>query len=332
MGTIKAAITGIGAYYPDYILNNEEISRMVDTTDEWITTRVGIKERHILKDKDKGSAFMGAEAVKDLIKKTGLNPDDIEMVICSTVTPDMHFPANANIISDMAGLRNAFGFDVNAGCSGFIFGLTVATQFIENGRYKKVLFVSAEKMSAITDYTDRKTCPLFGDAATAVLLEPTTENVGVMDHILHSDGSGRTMLKMIAGGSLNPPSVETVERHEHFVYQEGQAVFKHAVANMADVSAEIMEKNNLQPEDVAWLVPHQANLRIIDATARRMGIDDSKVMINIQRFGNTTSATIPLCLYEWEDKLKKGDNLILSAFGAGFTWGSIYLKWAYDKK
>lgn len=327
-----AIIAGIGAYCPDYRLNNDELSKMVDTSDEWIMSRVGIKERRILKDTDKGSAYLGAKAVEELLKKTGTKPEEVDLVICATVTPDMHFPANANIIADMVGIKNAFGFDLNAGCSGFIFGLTTATQYVESGRYKKVVFVGAEKMSVITDYSDRNTCPLFGDAAAAVLLEPTDEDLGVMDHILRSDGSGRAYLHMKSGGSLNPPSFETVIKKEHYIYQEGQTVFKNAVSNMADVSAEIMKKNNLTSDDVAWLVPHQANMRIIDATARRMGVDNSKVMINIQKYGNTTSATIPLCLYEWEDQLKKGDNIILAAFGAGFTWGAIYLKWAYDKK
>lgn len=328
----RAIITGVGAYCPDYILNNEEISRMVDTSDEWIMTRVGIKERHILKDPTKGSAWMGAKAVEELFKKTGTKPEEVDLLICATVTPDMHFPANAQIIEDMVGVKNAFGFDLNAGCSGFIFGLVTATQYVESGRYRKVVFVGCEKMSVITDYTDRKTCPLFGDAAAAVLLEPTTEELGVMDHILKSDGAGRFHLYMKAGGSLNPPSIETVTNREHFIYQDGQYVFKHAVTKMADTAAEIMKKNNLSPEDIAWLVPHQANLRIISATGERMGLDPSKVMVNIQKYGNTTSATIPLCLYEWEDQLHKGDNLILAAFGAGFTWGAVWLKWAYDTK
>lgn len=327
----KAIITGVGAYYPDYVLNNDELSRMVDTTDEWIMTRVGIKERRILKDKDKGSAWLGARAVENLLEKTNTKPEEVDLLICATVTPDMHFPANAQVIADMVGIKNAFGFDLNAGCSGFIFGLVTATQYVESGRYKKVVFVGAEKMSVITDYTDRKTCPLFGDASAAVLLEPTYEDLGVMDHILRSDGIGRDHLFMKSGGSLNPPSIETVTNREHFIYQDGQYVFKHAVSKMADVSVEIMEKNHLSADDVAYLVPHQANLRIIDATARRMGVDESKVMINIQKYGNTTSATIPLCLYEWEDRLHKGDNLILAAFGAGFTWGAVWLKWAYDK-
>ncbi len=332
MNRPRAIITGVGAYYPDYILNNEELSRMVDTSDEWIMTRVGIKERRILKDPTKGSAWMGAQAVTRLLERTGTKPEEVDLLICATVTPDMHFPANAQIISDMVGIKYAFGFDLNAGCSGFLFGLVTATQYVESGRYKKVVFVGCEKMSVITDYTDRKTCPLFGDAAAAVLLEPTEENLGVMDHILRSDGMGRSHLYMKAGGSLNPPSIETVTNREHYIYQDGQFVFKHAVTKMADTAAEIMEKNGLKPEDVAWLVPHQANLRIIDATGRRMGLEPEKVMVNIQKYGNTTSATIPLCLYEWENQLHKGDNLILAAFGAGFTWGAVWLKWAYDPK
>lgn len=332
MNRPRAIITGVGAYYPDYILNNEELSRMVDTSDEWIMTRVGIKERHILKDPTKGSAWMGAQAVNQLLEKTGTKPEEVDLLICATVTPDMHFPANAQVISDMVGIKNAFGFDLNAGCSGFLFGLVTATQYVESGRYKKVVFVGCEKMSVITDYTDRKTCPLFGDAAAAVLLEPTEEELGVMDHILRSDGMGRDHLYMKAGGSLNPPSIETVTNREHYIYQDGPFVFKHAVTNMADTAAEIMEKNGLKPEDIAWLVPHQANLRIIDATGRRMGLNPEKVMVNIQKYGNTTSATIPLCLYEWENQLHKGDNLILAAFGAGFTWGAVWLKWAYDPK
>lgn len=332
MNRLRTIITGVGAYYPDYILNNDELSRMVETSDEWIMTRVGIKERRILKDPTKGSAYLGAKAVEDLLKKTGTHPDEVDLLICATVTPDMHFPANAQVIADMVGIKNAFGFDLNAGCSGFIFGLVTAAQYVQSGRYRKVVFVGAEKMSVITDYTDRKTCPLFGDASAAVLLEPTEEEFGLMDYILRSDGMGRNHLYMKAGGSLNPPSIETVTNREHFIYQDGQFVFKHAVTKMADTAAEIMEKNDLEAEDIAWLVPHQANLRIIAATGERMGIDPSKVMINIQKFGNTTSATIPLCLYEWEKKLHKGDNLILAAFGAGFTWGAVYLKWAYDTK
>ena len=332
MDNLKAVITGVGAYYPEYILTNEELSHMVDTTDEWIMTRVGIKERRILREEGKASAFLGARAVEDLLHKTGTRPEEVDLLICCTVTPDMHFPANGNIISGMVGIKNAFSFDLNAGCSGFLYGLITATQFVENGRYKKVVLVGAEKMSAITDYTDRTTCPLFGDAASAVLLEPSREEIGVMDHIARVDGSGAQHLLMKAGGSLKPPTFETVAAREHFIYQEGQVVFKHAVSNMADVSVEIMKRNNLSADDVAWLVPHQANMRIISATGERMGLPASKVMVNIQRYGNTTSATIPLCLYEWEEQLKKGDNLILAAFGAGLTWGAIYLKWGYNTR
>lgn len=333
MNKLRAVIAGVGAYYPDYILNNEELSQMVDTSDEWIMTRIGIKERRILKDSTKGSAWMGAKAVENLLEKTGTKPEEVDLLICATVTPDMHFPANAQIIADLVGIKNAFGFDLNAGCSGFIYGLTTATQYVENGRYKKVVFVGCEKMSVITDYTDRTTCPIFGDAAAAVLLEPTEEEgVGVMDHILRSDGMGRDHLYMKAGGSLCPPSAQTVANREHYLYQDGKFVFKHAVTKMADTALEIMQKNNLAADDIAWLVPHQANLRIISATGERMGIDPSKVMINIHKYGNTTSATIPLCLFEWEKQLRKGDNLILAAFGAGFTWGAVWLKWGYDTK
>jgi 3-oxoacyl-[acyl-carrier-protein] synthase-3 len=330
MTKIRAAITGVAGYVPPYILNNEELSRMVDTTDEWIMTRIGIKERHILKEPGKGSSDMGAEAVKLLLAKTKTSPDDIDMLICPTVTPDHAFPATANIISHKTGINNAFSFDINAACSGFLYALQVASQFIETGYRKKVIVVGAEKMSAITDYTDRTTCPLFGDAAAAVLLEPTTEEVGIMDTILRTDGVGLTHLHMKAGGSVKPASHETVDAREHYIYQEGQAVFKWAVSKMADVSVEMMEKHNLTPDDLAWLVPHQANLRIIDATGNRMGLPPEKVMVNIEKYGNTTSATIPLCLWELENKLHKGDNLILAAFGGGFTWGSLWLKWAYN--
>jgi len=302
---------------------------MVDTTDEWIMQRVGIKERRILKN-GKGSSYLGEQAVKGLLKKTGTSPDEIDLLICSTVTPDMAFPATANIISDLAGIKNAFSYDLNAACSGFLYALQTAATFVESGRYKKVIVVGADKMSSITDYTDRKSCPLFGDGAGAVLLEPTVEDFGVMDHIFHVDGSGGKYLHMKAGGSAKPPSHATIDAREHFIYQEGQAVFKFAVSNMADVAAEIMEKNNLKPDDVAYLVPHQANLRIIDATGRRMGISSEKVLVNIERYGNTTTATIPLCMWDYEKRLKKGDNIILAAFGGGFTWGSIWLRWAYD--
>ncbi len=330
MSKIKAAITGVGSYIPEYILDNHELSKIVDTTDEWIMTRVGIRERRILKEKGKGSSFMGSRAVKQLLEKTKTAPDEVDLLICATVTPDMPFPATANIIADKVGIKNGFHFDINAGCSGFVYSLITAAKFIESGQYKKVIVVGAEKMSSITNYEDRTTCALFGDAAAAVMLEPTTEDLGIMDYIARSDGMGRKHLHMKAGGSCIPASHHSVDERQHFIYQEGQVVFKHAVSNMADVSVEIMERNNLTADKLAWLVPHQANLRIIDATAKRMGLDPSKVMINIERYGNTTSATIPLCLWEWENQLKKGDNIILSAFGAGFTWGTIYLKWAYN--
>jgi 3-oxoacyl-[acyl-carrier-protein] synthase-3 len=332
MAKIRAAITGINAWVPDYILTNHELSTLVDTSDEWIMQRVGIKERRILKGEGLGSSDMGDKAVLGLLEKTNTSPEDIDLLICSTVTPDMFFPATANIISDKAGIKNAFSFDLNAACSGFIFALQTGAAYVETGRYKKVIVVGSDKMSSITDYTDRTTCPLFGDAASAVLLEPTTEELGIMDHIFHTDGSGRKYLHMKAGGSIRPASHETVDAGEHFIYQEGQSVFKFAVTNMADVAAQIMEKNNLSAEDIAWLVPHQANLRIIEATGRRMGLSADKVMINIEKYGNTTTATIPLVLSEFEPRLKKGDNIILAAFGGGFTWGSIWVKWAYEPK
>jgi 3-oxoacyl-[acyl-carrier-protein] synthase-3 len=329
---IHAAITGVGAYVPDYVLTNEELEKLVDTTDEWITTRTGVKERRILKGEGLGISYMAEKAVKQLLEKTGTKPDEVELVICATVTPDMIFPATANIICDKAGLKKAWGFDVEAACSGFLFALTVGSQFIANGIHKKVIIVGADKMSAIVDYTDRTTCILFGDGAGAVLLEPDTKGNGMIDSILRSDGSGSQFLYQKAGGSAYPPTAETIARREHFIYQEGKTVFKFAVTNMADVSYEIMERNNLTSDDVAYLVPHQANKRIIDATAQRMGISDEKVMMNIHKYGNTTNATLPLLLHEWESRLHKGDNLILAAFGGGFTWGAIYLRWAYDKK
>jgi len=332
MEKIRAAITGINAWVPEYKLTNHELSKLVDTSDEWIMQRVGIKERRILKGEGLGSSDLGEQAVTGLLVKTNTAPEDVDLLICTTVTPDMAFPATANIISDKCGIKNAFSFDLNAACSGFLFALQTGATFVESGKYKKVIVVGADKMSAITDYSDRTTCPLFGDASGAVLLEPTTEEFGIMDHIFHTDGSGRKYLHLKAGGSVKPASHETIEAKEHFIYQEGQSVFKFAVSNMADIAAEIMEKNNLKSDDIAWLVPHQANLRIIDATGRRMGLPPEKVMINIQNYGNTTTATIPLCIWEYEKQLKKGDILILAAFGGGFTWGSIYLKWAYDPK
>ncbi len=332
MGKLRAAITGIYGWVPEYRLTNDELATMVDTSDEWIMQRVGIKERRILKGEGQGASVLGANAVKGLLEKTGTSPDEIDLLICTTVTPDMLFPATANIISDKVGIKNAFSFDLNAACSGFLFALQTAVSFVESGRYRKVVLVGADKMSYITDYTDRTTCPLFGDGAGAVLLEPTTEDVGIIDHLFHTNGAGRHHLHLKAGGSVRPATCETVKSHEHFIYQEGQTVFKFAVSNMADVAAEMMERNNLTSDDVAWLVPHQANLRIIEATGKRMGLDKSKVMINIQNYGNTTTATIPLCMWEYESRLKKGDNIIMAAFGGGFTWGSIYLKWAYDSK
>lgn len=332
MGKIRAAITGIHAWVPDYKLTNYELSKMVDTSDEWIMQRVGIKERRILKGEGLGTSDMGEMAVRGLLEKTGTSPDEIDLLICATITPDMPFPATANIISDKAGIKNAFSFDIGAACSGFIFALQTGAAYVETGRYKKVIVVGADKMSAITDYTDRTTCPLFGDAAGAILLEPTAQDYGVMDHIFHVDGSGRKYLYLKAGGSVRPASHETVEAKEHFIYQEGQAVFKFAVSYMADVATEIMQRNNLKPEDITYLVPHQANFRIIDATGRRMGLPPEKVMINIEKYGNTTAATIPLCIWEYENRLKKNDVLILVAFGGGFTWGAVYVKWAYDPK
>ncbi len=332
MSKINAAITGINGYVPKDVLTNKDLEKMVDTNDEWIVSRTGIKERHILKGEGLGTAYMGAEAVKGLLKKTGTDPLDVDLLILATVTPDMLFPASANIITDMTGLKNAWSYDLNAACSGFIYALSTAKEFIESGMYKKIIVVGVDKMSSIVDYEDRTTCIIFGDGGGAVMLEPNDEGYGMQDVIMKADGSGRVHLHQKAGGSVKPATHETVDAKEHFIYQEGQAVFKFAVKGMADVSAEIMEKNNLSSDDIDWLVPHQANLRIIDATVRRMGLDKSKVMINIQKYGNTTNGTIPLCLWEWEDQLKKGDNLVLSAFGGGFTWGAIYLKWAYNSK
>jgi 3-oxoacyl-[acyl-carrier-protein] synthase III len=329
MSKIHAAITAVNGYVPDYVLTNKELESIVDTTDEWITTRTGIKERRILKGEGLGTSDMAVHAVNGLLKKRGISAEEIELIIFCTTTPDLPFPASANILADKIGAKNAWGFDLQAACSGFIFGLSTAAQFIESGKHKKILVVGGDKMSSIINYADRTTCIIFGDGCGAVLLEPNEEGLGMMDSILRSDGSGRQYLHQKAGGSARPATHETVDNNEHVVYQEGQAVFKFAVTNMADVAAEIMDRNHLSSEDVAWLVPHQANKRIIDATAARMGVGSEKVMINIQRYGNTTNGTIPLCLWEWESQLKKGDNIILAAFGGGFTWGSVYLKWAY---
>ncbi|WKK79448.2 beta-ketoacyl-ACP synthase III [Marivirga arenosa] len=330
MTKITAAITGVHGWVPDYVLTNKELETMVETNDEWITSRTGIKERRILKGENQGTSVIGTEAVKGLLEKTGTKAEDIDLLICATTTPDMLFPATANIISNNVGAVNAFSYDIQAACSGFLFALATGSQFIETGKYKKVIVVGADKMSSIIDYEDRQTCIIFGDGGGAILLEPNEEGFGIKDSILHSDGSGEQFLHMKAGGSRKPASAETLAAKEHYVYQEGSQVFKFAVTNMAEVAAEIMAKNELTSEDVAWLVPHQANKRIIDATANRMGVNSDKVMLNIHKFGNTTSGTIPLCLWEYEKQMKKGDNIILAAFGGGFTWGSVYIKWAYD--
>ncbi|MFP4663459.1 MAG: beta-ketoacyl-ACP synthase III [Bacteroidales bacterium] len=328
----NAVITGVGGYVPDYVMTNQELAKKVETSDEWIMTRIGIKERRILKEENEGTSFMGARAVKQLLEKTNTNPDDVDLVICGIVTPDMQFPATANIISDKAGINNAFSYDLNAGCSSFLYALVTASKFVESGTHKKVIVVGADKMSSITDYTDRATCPIFGDGAAAVMLEPTEDKeYGIIDSFMQVDGSGRKHLHQVAGGSQKPASFETVLNREHFIYQEGQPVFKAAVSRMADVSVDMMKKHDIAPDELDWFAPHQANMRIIEATAKRMGISKDIVMINIQRYGNTTSATIPLLLWEWEDKMKKGDKLIISTFGAGFSWGAAYVRWGYGK-
>lgn len=332
MKKTRAVITGVQGWVPEYVLTNRELETMVDTNDEWIVTRTGIKERRILKGENQGTSVIGINAVKGLLKKTNTDPEDIDLIICATVTPDMPFPATANLIADGVGAKNSYSFDISAACSGFLYALTMGSQFIETGMHKKVIVVGADKMSSIIDYQDRATCIIFGDGGGAVLLEPTEEEVGVMDSLLHADGAGTPYLHMKAGGSRKPASIETVNAREHYAYQEGSTVFKFAVTNMAEVSAQVMERNNLKAEDVAWLVPHQANKRIIDATANRMGVGPEKVMLNIEKYGNTTAGTLPLCLWDYESQLKKGDNIILAAFGGGFTWGAIYLKWGYDPK
>lgn len=329
---ITAAITGVGAYVPDYVLTNKELETMVDTNDEWILSRTGIQERRILKGENQGTSVMAIKAVQQLLAKTNTKAEDIDLLICATTTPDLVFPATANIISAAIGATKSFSFDMQAACSGFLYALATGAQFIKTGTYKKVIVVGADKMSSIIDYTDRSTCIIFGDGAGAVLLEPNTEGLGLIDQELHSDGNGEPFLHQKSGGSRRPPSLETVQNREHYVYQEGATVFKFAVKNMADVAAQVMERNHLTHQDVAWLVPHQANKRIIDATAHRMGVGPEKVMLNIHKYGNTTNGTLPLCLSDYEQQLHKGDNLILAAFGGGFTWGAIYLKWAYDPK
>lgn len=326
---VHAAITGISASIPEAILTNEELSKMVDTNDEWIMSRVGIKERHVLKGEGQGVSVMGIDAVKKLLDKTNTKPEEVDVIIFATTTPDYRFPSSASLVAEGCGITNALGFDIQAACSGFIYALEIGSNFIKSGNYKKVVVIGGDKMTSITNYEDRTTCPLFGDAAGAVLLEPTDENVGVMDSLLHIDGKGVSHLHMYGGGSAYPSSAETVEKKMHYVYQEGQAVYKNAVTRMSDASVEIMERNNLTNSDVNWFVAHQANIRIIEAVGRRMGLSDDQVLVNIEKYGNTSAATIPVCLWENESKLKKGDNIILTAFGAGFTWGSVYLKWAY---
>lgn len=329
---IRAAITGVGGYVPDYVLTNKELESMVDTNDEWIVSRTGVKERRILKGENLGVSVMGIAAVKDMLKKTKIDPKEIDLIIFATITADLTFPATANIVATGVGAVNAFSYDLSAACSGFIYALSTGASFIESGKYKKVVVIGGDKMSAILDYTDRTTCIIFGDGAACVLLEPTTDNVGIMDSVHRSDGTGEAYLHMKAGGSRMPTSRETVDKRLHYVYQEGSAVFKFAVTNMAEIAAQVAERNQLKPSDIQWLVPHQANKRIIDSTASRVGITEDKVMMNIHRYGNTTSGTIPLLLWDYEKQLRRGDNLIIAAFGGGFTWGAVYVKWAYDGK
>lgn len=332
MTKITAAITAVGSYVPDYVLSNQILETMVDTNDEWITTRTGIKERRILKEKGQGTSFLAIKAAQNLIEKSGVDPKEIDLVIVATATPDMPVASTAVYTATQIGATNAFAYDLQAACSSFLYGISTASAYIESGRYKKVLLIGADKMSSIIDYTDRATCIIFGDGGGAILFEPNTEGLGFQDEYLRSDGVGREYLKIEAGGSILPASEETVKNKQHFVHQDGTTVFKYAVSGMADVSEKIMERNKLSKDDVNWLVAHQANKRIIDATANRMGLDESKVLINIHKYGNTTSATLPLLLCDFEDSLKKGDNIIFAAFGGGFTWGAIYLKWAYNKQ
>jgi 3-oxoacyl-[acyl-carrier-protein] synthase-3 len=332
MSTITAAITAVGGYVPEYVLTNKILATMVDTNDEWITSRTGIKERRILKEEGQGTSFMAIKAAEQLLSKNNINPEDIDMVIMATATPDMPVASTGVYVASQIGAVNAFSYDLSAACSGFLFGMSTAARYIESGRYKKVLLIGADKMSSIVDYTDRTTCIIFGDGAGAVLFEPNLEGLGLQDEILRSDGVGRDSLKIDAGGSILPPSNQTIADKQHYVHQDGKTVFKFAVSKMADVSEKIMQRNNLTGDDVSWLVPHQANKRIIDATSRRMNLPQDKVMLNIHRYGNTTSATLPLCLFDYENQLKKGDNIVFAAFGGGFTWGSIYVKWAYDPK
>ena len=332
MEKINAVITGVGGYVPDYVLTNEELSRMVDTNDEWIMTRIGVKERRILNEEGLGTSYMARKATRQLMQRTGANPDDIDLVVVATSTPDYHFPSIASILCDKLGLKNAFAFDMMAACSGFLYLMEVAANFIRSGRYKKIIIVGADKMSSATDYTDRSTCPIFGDGAAAFMVEPTTEELGIMDSYLRTDGKGLPFLHMKAGGSVCPPSYFTIDNRMHYVYQEGRTVFKYAVSNMSDACAKIAERNNLNKDNIDWVIPHQANMRIIDAVAHRLEVPLDKVMVNIERYGNTSAGTLPLCIWDFEEKLKKGDNLIFTAFGAGFTWGAMYMKWGYDGK
>ncbi|KAA6344469.1 3-oxoacyl-[acyl-carrier-protein] synthase 3 [termite gut metagenome] len=331
MEKINAVITGVGGYVPSYVLTNSEISKMVDTDDEWIMTRVGIKERRILNEEGLGSSYMARKAAKQLIQRTNTNPDDIDLLIIATSTPDYVFPSTASILCDKLGLKNAFAFDMQAACAGFLYAMETAAAFIRSGRYQKIIVIGVEKMSGVTDYRDRATCPLFGDGAAAVMIEPTSEEYGIIDAYLRTDGKGLPFLHLKAGGSVCPPSYFTIDNRMHYIYQEGRTVFKYAVSSMPDACAEIIERNGLSKEDIAWVIPHQANKRIIDAVANRLEIPIEKMMINIEHYGNTSSATLPLCLWDFEEKLKKGDNVIFTAFGAGFTWGAIYVKWGYDR-
>lgn len=330
MEKLNAVVTGVAGYVPDYILDNDEISKMVDTNDEWIMTRIGVKQRHILNEEGLGTSYMARKAAKALLRKTKTNPDDVDLVIVATTTPDYKFPSTASILCDKLELKNAFAFDMSAACSGFLYAMEVAANFIRSGRYKKVIIVGADKMSSMVDYTDRATCPIFGDGAAAFLMEPTTEEYGVIDSILRTDGKGLPFLHMKAGGSVCPPSYFTVDNRMHYIHQEGRTVFKYAVTNMSNTTAEIAERNSLSKDSINWIVPHQANMRIIEAVANRMEVSMDKVLVNIEKYGNTSAGTLPLCIWDFEKQLKKGDNIIFTAFGAGFTWGALYMKWGYD--
>ena len=330
MEKINAVITGVGGYVPDYVLTNEELSRMVDTNDEWIMTRIGVKERRILNEEGLGTSYLARKAAKQLMQKTDSEPASIDCVIVATTTPDYHFPSTASILCDKLGLKNAYAFDLQAACSGFLYAMETAASMIQSGRHKKIIIVGADKMSSMVNYGDRATCPIFGDGAAACMVEATTEDYGIMDSILRTDGKGLPFLHMKAGGSVCPPSYFTIDNKMHYLYQEGRTVFKYAVSNMSDVTAQIAERNGVNKDNINWIVPHQANLRIIDAVASRLEVPLDKVMINIQRYGNTSAGTLPLCLWDYEKQLKKGDNIIFTAFGAGFTWGACYVKWGYD--